>query len=574
MLATLPAITRTAQAAETPTTIVGTGPVFGGLYPNAFWFSESMNLMSGEVWRNPTFVGRFHTISENDSWAATNAKLEEVWKAGATPFSNLEFTQTAATIAGTSLDAQITTWANAVKGWLDRGEGRSLIIAPMQEMNGDWIPYGMDPANFKTAYRKIRSIVESTVTDPNMVRWAFAPNGWSAGGLGIADYYPGDAYVDLITLSTYNFGDHDIYNGWLSPSAAIQPYVDEVRATIPGSVDMPFLLSQTGSVSATGDKNLWIEDMFTVVKNDPNLVGFIYFNIGITPHDWMIWEEVNETASGTPHSGYWGYQEGMRRPTTTYQWPLTNWFQPGPLPFVQSEASSPCPVAADCDSLALVNAGPQISILDEIASAAAVNSFYYGAPGDVPLMGDWDGDGTATPGMYRPADGFVYLRNSNDVGFADEEFFFGIAGDVPIVGDWDKDGDDTLGIYRGGQVFIKNTLETGPADFSFWFGIAGDRPFTGDFNGDEVDTVGLYRESSGYVYFRDSLTTGPADFQFFYGVPSDRILAGDWNGDGTDTVAVYRPSDSKVYFRMTNTTGDADYTLSVAPGFIEAMRAR
>ncbi len=578
LLATLPTITRTAEAEVDP--IIGTGPVFGGLYPNTFWFSEDMNTMSGQVWRNPTFVGRFHTINESDLWTGTDAKLEEAWKAGATPFSNLEFYVSSETIAGSSLDAQITVWANAVKDWLDRGEGRSLIIAPMQEMNGDWVEYGpkeeyvdFDPADFITGYRKIRSIVESTVTDPDMVRWAFAPNGWSTPPYGIADYYPGDDYVDLITLSTYNFGDHDEYNGWLEPSEAIQPYVDEVRATIPSSVDMPFLLSQTGSVSLTGDKNAWIEDMFTVVEEDPNLVGFIYFNTGHVPHDWIIWE------AGTLFSGYWGYRSGMRRATTTYQWPLTNWFQPGPLPFSQypappPPAEDPCTEAPDCDSIAMVNSGSGISVHDDLMPDAPVNSFYYGNPGDIPLMGDWDGDGTATPGMYRPSSGFVYLRNSNDLGVADEEFYFGIAGDIPIVGDWDNDGYDTLGIYRDGQVFIKDTLGTGPADFSFYYGVPGDRPFTGDFDGDGVDTVGLYRETSGYVYFRNTLDFGTADFEFYYGKPSDRILAGDWNGDGTDTIAVYRPSDNKVYFRMTNTFGVADYTLSVAPGFIEAMTAR
>jgi hypothetical protein len=573
VLATLPTITPTARADVPPRDpIIGTGPMFGGLYPNTYWFEPGFTTLSGLVGRKPTFTGLFHTIYESDAWAGTDAKLEEAWSAGTTPFSNLEFTagETAATIAGGSLDAQIASWANAVKDWLDRpegSEGRSLIIAPMQEMNGNWVSYGMDPWNFKKAYKKIRSIVESTVTDPDMVRWAFAPNGWSSPPYSIADYYPGDAFVDVISFSTYNFGDFDEYNGWLEPSEAITPYIDEVRDTIPGSIDKPFLLSQTGSVSATGDKNAWIRDMITVVKDDPNLVGFIYFNIGHSPHDWVIWED------GTTYNGYVGYRDGMQRATTTYQFPLTNWFQPGPLPFAQTFAD-PCSGPEHCDSLAFVNAGSQISLLDGLLVGAGVNEFYYGMAGDVPLMGDWDGDGTATPGMYRPSSGFVYLRNSNDFGVADEEFYFGMAGDIPIVGDWDNDGDDTLGIYRNGQVFIKNTLGTGVADYSFWYGVPGDRPFTGDFDGDGVDTVGLYRESSGYVYFRNTLDSGVADFEFFYGAPSDKILAGDWNGDGIDTVAVFRPSDNKVYFRMTNTFGVADFTLPVAPGFIAAMTAR
>jgi hypothetical protein len=61
----------------------------------------------------------------------------------------------------------------------------------------------------------------------------------------------------------------------------------------------------------------------------------------------------------------------------------------------------------------------------------ATTSFYFGNPGDFPIMGDWDCDGIDTPGLYRQSDGFVYLRNSNTVGVADVRFFFGDPGDIP-----------------------------------------------------------------------------------------------------------------------------------------------
>jgi hypothetical protein len=543
------------------------------MYPNKFWFSDDFDALATRTGQGMTFAGRFHGIRESDTWLeATKWTLEDAWTAGSTPFSNLQFVQpeeTAAYIASGALDTEITGWATDVKDWLDLGGGRSLVIAPMQEMNGDWVYYGMDPANFKIAYARIRTIVEATVTDPTMVRWAFAPNGWSKAPYTLADYYPGDDIVDIISFSIYNFGDHP-EAVWKDPPQAFPPYVDLARDTIPGAADKPFLLAQTGSVSSGGDKDQWIRDLFSHVEDDPNLVGFVYFNITETgpdpDRDWQIWKDDVE------YEGFAGWADGMARPTTDYQFPLTNWFQPGPLPFVQY--APPCPDGLDCDSIAFVDPGSEISLLSDIHPAATISDFYYGTPADMPLMGDWDGDGTATPGMYRPSNGFVYLRNTNDLGGADMEFYFGIPGDIPIVGDWNNDGYDTLGIYRNGRVFIKNTLGTGFADYDFYYGVPGDRPFTGDFNGDGIDTLGLYRESSGYVYFRNTLDFGVADFSFWYGAPSDRILAGDWNGDGEDTVAVYRQSDDKVYFRMSNTFGVADYTLSVPPGFVEAMTAR
>ena len=191
--------------------------------------------------------------------------------------------------------------------------------------------------------------------------------------------------------------------------------------------------------------------------------------------------------------------------------------------------------------------------------------FYFGDPGDVPFMGDWDGDGIDTPGLYRQSDGFVYLRNSNTQGVADIRFFFGNPGDVPLPGDFDGDGFDTVSIYRPatGQVFVIDELGAdegglGAADYSFYFGDPGDVPFVGDFDGDGVDTVGLHRDSSGFVYLRNSNTQGEADIAFFYGDPEDHLVACDWNRTGIDSVGVYRPASTTFYLRFSNSAGNAD----------------
>ncbi|MDH3308147.1 MAG: PQQ-dependent sugar dehydrogenase [Acidimicrobiia bacterium] len=190
-------------------------------------------------------------------------------------------------------------------------------------------------------------------------------------------------------------------------------------------------------------------------------------------------------------------------------------------------------------------------------------SFYFGNPADVPFMGDWDCDGIDTPGLYRQADGFVYLRNSNTQGIADIEFFFGNPSDVPIAGDFDGDGCDTVSIYRpvNQTFYIINRLGDGKgglgaADFSFVFGNPGDEPFAGDFDDDGFDEVGLHRASTGLVYFRNTLTSGPADSEFIYGDPGDVILAGRWDGVGGDSVGIFR-SDG-FHLRYTNTAGVAD----------------
>jgi hypothetical protein len=199
------------------------------------------------------------------------------------------------------------------------------------------------------------------------------------------------------------------------------------------------------------------------------------------------------------------------------------------------------------------------------ASTGAVTSFTYGNPGDVPFMGDWDCNGTETPGLYRQSDGFAYIRNSNTQGTADVTFFMGNPSDIPLAGDFNGDGCDTVSIYRPSEqrIYIANSL--GPnngaisADFSYIFGNPSDKPFVGDFNGNGSETIGLHRESTGFVYFRNTHTIGFADVDYFFGIPNDRLVAGDWGVvDGVFTPAVFRPSNQTFFFRHTNTQGFAD----------------
>ena len=170
------------------------------------------------------------------------------------------------------------------------------------------------------------------------------------------------------------------------------------------------------------------------------------------------------------------------------------------------------------------------------------------------------------PGLFRRSNGFAYLRNGNTTGNADISFFFGDSGDIPLVGDYNGDGCDTLSLYRPSTdtFHIVNRLGEdggglGPADFDFVFGADGDLPFVGDFDGNGTDDVGMHDRDAGLVYYRLTLDTGPADNTFFAGDPGDVAVTGDWNGDGTDTLAFYRPDDREWWFLTQNAEVAADH---------------
>ena len=179
----------------------------------------------------------------------------------------------------------------------------------------------------------------------------------------------------------------------------------------------------------------------------------------------------------------------------------------------------------------------------------------YGLPGDYPVVGDWDGNGTVTIGIYR--NGYFYLRNENTIGFAEVVFPFGQPGDQPIAGDWDGDGVDTIGVFRPSiaQFLLRNSNTEGPAEMSFYLGNPGDVGIAGDWNGDGMDTTGVFRPGNGIIFLKNTNTTGIADIALNYGLPGDKPVTGDWNGDGIDTIGVYR--NGTFFLRNENTIGFA-----------------
>jgi hypothetical protein len=196
-------------------------------------------------------------------------------------------------------------------------------------------------------------------------------------------------------------------------------------------------------------------------------------------------------------------------------------------------------------------------------------TFWYGTTGDTPLLGDWDGDGWDTPGMYRSSTGLAYLTNElppdAGVGLADPlfTFYFGAPGDQILVGDWNSDGTDTLGIRRDTRVYLTNVNATSRSEWDFWFGIHADVAVAGDPDGNGFDNVFLFRPASGFVHYTTATPGGSGLMartmgEFYFGVAGDRLVVGDWDGDGVDAAGIFRPSRQTIYLRNSLDTGPAD----------------
>jgi hypothetical protein len=165
-------------------------------------------------------------------------------------------------------------------------------------------------------------------------------------------------------------------------------------------------------------------------------------------------------------------------------------------------------------------------------------TFLFGIPGDLPVAADFDGDGCDTVSIYRPSEQRFYIinrlgSNGGGLGAADYFYDFGVPGDIPVAGDWNGDGIDTAGLRRpsDGFVYLRNTNTTGVADVSYFYGDPGDRPVAGDWDDDGVDSFGLFRPSNSTFYLKNGNSTGVADISFPLGNASSMPVAGDFDLD-------------------------------------------
>ncbi len=135
----------------------------------------------------------------------------------------------------------------------------------------------------------------------------------------------------------------------------------------------------------------------------------------------------------------------------------------------------------------------------EIRSDVIDHVFEYGKNGDIAVVGDWNGDGVYTVGIFRKGVWFLDMDGDGRWSAGDVMVEFGQAGDVPVVGDWTGDGKTKLGVYRNGSFILdtNNNRVVDAADKVFELGGPGDKPFAGDFTGSGVSTVGVYHDASG-----------------------------------------------------------------------------
>ena len=161
-------------------------------------------------------------------------------------------------------DNYIREYAKGVKGF-----GDEIWLRPLHEANGDWYDWGVGKsgagntdANVAEAFRHIVKIFkEEGVTN---VKWVWTTNASNQGsGTTLTGNYPGDDYVDYISIDGYNWGTCQSWSSWQTFSQVFKKAYNALA-----NINKPLFIAEISSSERGGNKAEWITDMFEHFATD------------------------------------------------------------------------------------------------------------------------------------------------------------------------------------------------------------------------------------------------------------------------------------------------------------------
>jgi hypothetical protein len=174
---------------------------------------------------------------------------------------------TTASVAAGKHDAQLRSIAETI---VEYGDLVVLRYAP--EMNGNWSPWGVvdgnTPAQYVDAWRHVVTLFRQA--GASNVLWLWAPNIVRGAAVhGIAQFWPGDSWVDLVGFTGYGV-ESSAYGIEKSASATF----DSTMQLLKPYSAKPVVLAEMGVSGATKDK--WINSLGPWLDAHSNVIGLVW----------------------------------------------------------------------------------------------------------------------------------------------------------------------------------------------------------------------------------------------------------------------------------------------------------
>lgn len=188
----------------------------------------------------------------------------------------------------------------------------------------------------------------------------------------------------------------------------------------------------------------------------------------------------------------------------------------------------------------------------------------FGQNGDIPLVGDFNGDGIADLVAYHAASTSQWtVTYSPDFSGTDLTVNFGSSttSDQPFICDFNGDGLADIGVTRtgflGSAVYVLRFSPTygSGTEVTKTFGLSGDKKFFGDVNADGGCDIIVNRSGNqNYATYSPDWGTG-TDFSAGFGLSGDIPVLADYDGDGLMDLAVARDTGTSTLWFVKYSSG-------------------
>jgi hypothetical protein len=188
-----------------------------------------------------------------------------------------------------------------------------------------------------------------------------------------------------------------------------------------------------------------------------------------------------------------------------------------------------------------------LSPADSLWYAPGTFQIYFGQTTDIPVPGDYNGDGKTDAVIFRPSTGLWYGPQTGAAAIVIQQIV-GQPGDIPIPGDYDGDGKTDPAIYRPSTGMFFAVLSGGGTKSST-FGAPGDIPVPRDYDGDGITDFAIYRQNAtpDHLGLWYAPLSGGGVYQIYFGAPGDKAVPGDYDGDGKAEAVIFRNSTGLWY---------------------------